>query len=192
MCSAVSRPCRGAWAPCRKVPVARCVVRRAAPCCSAYPAVSQGLLAVSWPCVAACPHAAARRIAGLFGRVARITGRIVALPGRVARPCCAPRPTVSRYNLLYHDPYWKMGSSPFSLLYFFLFCFFFHSYFFFHFVPPTGKPHKKKQFFFSFPVNSKIFFFKHLFFSCFTHCKTSEKIFSTHFFYSSSSLLSTP
>ena len=54
-------------------------------------AVSQGLLAVSWPL------------------------------------CCTPQCPVSRYNPLYHDSDWKMGSSPSSLLHK---LFFFHIFFF--------------------------------------------------------------
>ena len=68
------------------------------PCCGA---VSQGLLAMSWP------------------------------------PCCTPRRPVSRYNALYHDQGWEMGSSPSSLLH--ILFFFFHLIFF-SFVPPTRRP----------------------------------------------------
>ena len=79
------------------------------------------------------PLTPAHRPAMSWSRVARPLGRVVA-------PCCTPQRLVSRYNPLYRDSDWKMGSSPSSLLHNF---FFFHSsFFFFHFVPPTGRPQK--------------------------------------------------
>ena len=71
-------------------------------------------------------------------------GRIAAL---VRTPTCTRSaiswpgaPAVSRYNILYRDQGWEMGSSPSNCL-----CkpFFFHSFFFLHFVPPIGRPKKK-------------------------------------------------
>ena len=66
------------------------------------------------------------------------------LDGRVAGPCCTPRPAVSRYNLLYHDPDWKMGSSPSSLLHFF-FSFVFFSLICFFILFHLLEDHKKKK-----------------------------------------------
>ena len=62
--------------------------------------------------------------------------------------------------------------------------FFFSHHFFL--IPATGKPPKKYLFIFHFPIEPnkfiKIYFFYLFFFSSFTHCKTSKKISSYHFF----------
>ena len=126
-------------------------------------------------------RATAHRIAGLLNHVARIADRIVALPGCVRGPYCTPRPAVSRYNLLYRDPDWKMGSSPSSLLhFFFMFYFvFFFSLIFVFILFHLLEDHKKKciYIFFHFPVEQnkfiKIFFL--FFFLEKTHCKTLKK-----------------
>ena len=63
----------------RLTPNGQAMRARAAACPACRPAVSQGLLAVSWSC--------------------RDVLLAVSWP-----PCCAPSPAVSRYNLLYRDP----------------------------------------------------------------------------------------
>ena len=75
------------------------------------------------------PLTPARRPAMLWGRVARPLCHVVAL-------CCTPQRLVSRYNPLYRDSDWKMGSSPSSLL---QKKFFFHSLFFFSFCSTYWK-----------------------------------------------------
>ena len=131
-------------------------------------------------------RAAARSIAGLLSRVARIAGYIVALPGSVARPCCTPRPASPA---LCHDtiPYivtqhMQMGSSPSSQVSCTLF--FFSLIFFFHFVSPTGRL-QKYIFYFYFQVEpNKLIRIYLCIFSSFKHCKTLKKISSIHIFFS--------
>ena len=90
-------------------------------------------------------------------------------------PVLPPRPCLSRYKTLYRDPTPKWAVAHSSFLHK---LFFFSLIIFFSFVPATVRP----QNFFFFHVFSRtkrnIFFF----FFCSTHCKTSEKISSTHFF----------
>ena len=125
-------------------------------------------------------------------------GCVAAPASRVMGPCRraswlyrGPPPTrpsypVSRYNPLYRDSDWKMGSSPSCLLP--LLQIFFHSFFFsfcstywkttiYIYIYIYTQPH------FHVFSRTKNIYFKY-FFSRFTHCKTSEKKFSsTHFFF---------
>ena len=88
------------------------------------------------------PLAPARRSTVSQRCIVRVVGRITALlhaPSRtrstVSWPCV---PVVSRYNILYRDQGWEMGSSPPSCQK--PFFFFFHSFFFLPFVPATVRP----------------------------------------------------
>ena len=95
------------------------------------------------------------------------------------RTCLAMRssqPCLSRYNALHRDstPEWAVVHFRFHCT------FFFFSHHFFFLIPATGKPPKKIFiYFFHFPIELnkfiKIYFI--LFFSSFTHCKTSKKKF---------------
>ena len=64
----------------------------------------------------------ARRLPLRAGRPCRgpwlavLWGRVAGPPYRVVAPCCTPQRPMSRYNPLYRDSDWKMGSSPSSLV----------------------------------------------------------------------------
>ena len=165
-------------------------------------AVSQRAAAVSQRCIVAllrritAPKVAPAMIQLLYrdlhrspraqaDRVVRVAGRIATLlpaPLRTRLAVLWPgAPVVSRYNMLYRDQDWEMGSSPPNCQK--LFFFFTHFFFVCYSYCKTIKKYILLLFHFLVEPNKFIKIYFIYFFSSLTQCKTSEKIFLNTFFF---------